>query len=105
MGRLIGATERDLWRSVILPGAAPFIVAGIRIAVPYAFGSAVVAELLSANRGLGYIVQFSASSFDAAGVFAALAGLASIVLAIESALRVLERRLLPWRHQHAGDAP
>jgi NitT/TauT family transport system permease protein len=97
MARLSGASECDLARHVVLPAAAPFMLAGARIAVPYAIGGAVVAELLSANRGLGYVVQFSASNFDTGGVFAALVVVAAIALAADCGLKVVERRLLPWR--------
>jgi len=42
----------------------PAIFAGFRIAVPYAIGGAVIAELISSNRGLGYLVQTGAMNFD-----------------------------------------
>ena len=46
------------------PAAVPAIFAGFRIAVPYAIGGAVIAELISSNRGLGYLVQTGAMNFD-----------------------------------------
>ena len=50
MARVAGATEWDVARHIMLPGAVRNILAGVRIAMPYAIGGAVVAELLSANR-------------------------------------------------------
>ena len=40
--------------------------------MPYAIGAAVIAELISSNRGLGYLVQTGAMNFDTTGVFAAI---------------------------------
>ena len=56
----------------MFPAAVPHIFAGFRIAVPYAIGGAVIAELISSNRGLGYLVQTGAMNFDTTSVFAAM---------------------------------
>lgn len=97
MARVSGAGERDIARHLILPAASPYALAGIRTAVPYAVGGAVVAELMTTNRGLGYVVEFNATNFDTPGVFAALAIVVGIVLAADRGLRALEGHLLPWR--------
>ena len=57
MAQVVGASERQVGRHIVFPGAVPCIFAGFRIAVPYAIGGAVIAELISSNRGLGYLVQ------------------------------------------------
>ena len=59
-------------RHIVFPGAVPYIFTGLRIAMPYSIGGAVIAELISANRGLGYLVQLGAMNFDTTGVFVAL---------------------------------
>src|SRR6476620_9894453 len=72
MAQVIGANERQVGRHIVFPGAVPAIFAGFRIAVPYAIGGAVIAELISSNRGLGYLVQTGAMNFDTTSVFAAI---------------------------------
>ncbi len=72
MAQVVGASERDVARHIVFPGAVPYIFTGLRIAMPYSIGGAVIAELISANRGLGYLVQLGAMNFDTSGVFAAL---------------------------------
>lgn len=94
---VFGATDRHVTRYIIVPCAAPYIMAGIRIAVPYSIGGAVIAELLSANRGLGYLVQFSATAFDTTGVFVALSAIGTLVLLANGTVIIVERRLLRWR--------
>ena len=49
---------------VIIPSAMSWVFAGLKISVPYALIGAVLGEMIAANRGLGYLVQFSGSQFD-----------------------------------------
>ena len=70
--RVCGAKERDIARHVVWPGAIPYAFAGFRIAAPYAIGAAVVGELISSNRGLGFMINSGATDFDTTLVFVAL---------------------------------
>jgi ABC-type nitrate/sulfonate/bicarbonate transport system permease component len=97
MAQIVGASERAVARHIVLPGAVPAIFAGFRIAVPYAIGAAVIAELISANRGLGYLVQTGAMNFDTTSVFAAIVAATLIVLAANWLMNRLEAVLLTWR--------
>ena len=77
--------------------AVPHILAGFRIAVPYAIGGAIIAELISSNRGLGYLVQTGAMNFDTTSVFSAILAATLIVHAANWLLNAAERTLLRWR--------
>jgi NitT/TauT family transport system permease protein len=97
MAQVMGASERDVARHIVFPGAVPYIFTGLRIAMPYSIGGAVIAELISANRGLGYLVQLGAMNFDTTGIFTALAMTTCIVFIGNFAVDAAERRLLRWR--------
>jgi len=97
MAKVAGATERHLARHIVFPGAVPHIFTGLRIAMPYSIGGAVIAELISSNRGLGYLIQLGAMNFDTTGVFVALVATTCIVFAGNWSVNALERRLLRWR--------
>jgi len=97
MARIVGASEANIARHIVWPGAVPYIFTGFKLSAPYAIGAAVVAELISSNRGLGYLIESSATDFDTAGVFAALAALTLLVLVVNSIVNWVERRLLKWR--------
>jgi NitT/TauT family transport system permease protein len=97
MAQIAGASERQVARHIVLPGAVPAIFAGFRIAVPYAIGAAVIAELISSNRGLGYLVQTGAMNFHTTSVFAAIVAATLVVLAANWLMNVLEAMLLKWR--------
>ena len=63
MAQLVGANERQVARHIVFPGAVPNIFAGLRISLPFGIGAAVIAELISSNRGLGYLVQIGCDEF------------------------------------------
>lgn len=96
-GRILGATERQLALHIVWPSAVPYIFAGFRVALPYAVGGAAVAELVSSNRGLGYIIQSGATDFDTATSLAAVLALSIIAFAVASLVNAAEALLLRWR--------
>jgi NitT/TauT family transport system permease protein len=101
MAQVVGANERQVGRHIVFPGAVPNIFAGFRIAVPYAIGAAVIAELISSNRGLGYLVQTGAMNFDTTQVFVAILAATIIVHVFIAIVDLGERFLLRWRPRGA----
>ncbi|MEI6723293.1 MAG: ABC transporter permease [Betaproteobacteria bacterium] len=95
--RVFGADARLIAREIVWPSAAPYVFTGLRIAAPYAIGTAVVGELISSNRGLGYSIQAAATDFDPAGILVGVVALALVVTGLNAALGLLESRLLAWR--------
>jgi len=70
--RLMGATPYQERRLVVIPGAMPAILLGLKLAIPEALVGAIVGELIVSNKGIGYLIEYSASQLDSAGVFAGL---------------------------------
>jgi NitT/TauT family transport system permease protein len=89
--RIMGANRVQLFTLVIAPASAPWIFTGLRLAVRYAFTAVIFGEMLSGNRGLGYLVKYAANLFDAAGVFAALASVMLVSVALTATLQAVER--------------
>ncbi|TWT14099.1 ABC transporter permease [Reyranella sp. CPCC 100927] len=95
--RVFGAGPALIAREIIWPGAIPYVFTGLRVAAPYAIGTAVVGELISSNRGLGYSIQAAATNFEPAKLFVGVVALAGIVLILNAVLDFCEKRLLSWR--------
>ena len=102
IARVFGATERDIARHIVWPGAIPYAFAGFRIAAPYAIGAAVVGELISSNRGLGYMINAGATDFDTTIVFVSLTTLTLLVVFVNLLVARGERWLLRWRPPQQG---
>ena len=95
--RLMKATRAQVVTKVIIPSAMSWMFAGLKISVPYALIGAVLGEMIAANRGLGYLVQFSGSQFDSAGVFAVLIVIALLAVALNLLVEIVQHRMQQWR--------
>ncbi|HED3881981.1 TPA: taurine ABC transporter permease TauC [Enterobacter hormaechei subsp. hoffmannii] len=81
---------------VILPGALPEILTGLRIGLGVGWSTLVAAELIAATRGLGFMVQSAGEFLATDVVLAGIAVIAAIAFGLELGLRTLQRRLTPW---------
>ena len=72
MARLLGATRAQVVAKVVLPAAGPYLLAGLKAALPQAAIGAVVGEFIASQHGIGYLISSAAARFNTAGVFASL---------------------------------
>ena len=95
--RLMGGKRRDIVLKVILPSATGYMLTGLRVAIPYALIGAVIGELIASNRGIGYLIDSSATSFDTSGVFAALLVLTIIAGILNAIVNLIDRKTSRWK--------
>jgi NitT/TauT family transport system permease protein len=95
--RMLGASERQLLRHVLLPSALTWIFSSLHISVGFAIIAVVVAEYLGASKGIGYLISQAEGVFDTTGVFAGMTVLAAVVLGVGVGVSRAERRLLRWK--------
>jgi NitT/TauT family transport system permease protein len=87
--RSLSATRFETYRIAKLPNAAPFIFAGLDMAVVYALLGAIV----------GVVITQAQAVSDVAGVFAALVILGALGIALHTSVRRLEHRVVHWAHR------
>jgi NitT/TauT family transport system permease protein len=97
VARLVGANERQIFRYVMLPGAAAWVINGLKMSLPYALIGVIVGEFLVASSGLGYRLNFYSTSYNTNGTFAMLLVMMALMMALNAAVGLLERRALRWR--------
>lgn len=97
MARATGASRARILVHVVLPGALPYLLAGVRIGATIGLINTVVAELYTAVSGLGGLLALYSSRFQMAEYLAVVVVLALIGVAMTEGLRVAETRLLRWR--------
>jgi NitT/TauT family transport system permease protein len=97
--RSLSATRFETYRLVKLPHAAPFIFAGLDMAVVYALLGTIVAEFLGAQRGMGVVITQAQAVSDTAGVFAALVILGALGILLHTTVRKLEHRVVHWANR------
>ncbi|ANN66636.1 ABC transporter permease [Bordetella bronchialis] len=99
--RSLSATRFEIYRIVKLPNAAPFIFAGLDMAVVYALLGAIVAEFLGAQQGMGVAITQAQSVSDVAGVFALLIILGVTGVLLHGAVNRIERRVVHWARRNS----
>jgi ABC-type nitrate/sulfonate/bicarbonate transport system permease component len=92
----MGASGAAALRRVVIPAAAPFIFAGLRIALPIALIVVIITEMVSSADGLGYLVIYSLSSLKTDRMLAVVVVIAALGWALDRALVMLRDRLVYW---------
>jgi NitT/TauT family transport system permease protein len=92
----LGGGRIDLLRHVYLPSVAAWVLGNLKVAVGFAFTGAVVGEFVAASRGLGYLLSFAQSTYNASLMMALVLLIMAVVLVIFALAGRLEKRLLRW---------
>ena len=96
VGRAFRCSERQLWVNIVLPGALPFIVTGLRLAVGRGLIGMVLADQYTAISGIGYLIVRTAATYQVDKMFVPIVTLGILGITLTALLRVLERRVAPW---------
>lgn len=98
--RNLGASEAAVMREVVLPGALPGIISGLKVCLALAWTTVLSAEMVAATRGLGALIWFGKDWNNMSIVMVGMMCISITVLVIDSLFRTVEDRLLPWeRHK------
>jgi sulfonate transport system permease protein len=98
LGRVLGLSRREVVRHVVIPGAMPQVLVGLRQSLGLAWLALVVAEQINAHAGLGFLIT-QAQQFLAINVIVVvLLVYCALGLITDSFVRIIERRALSW-HQ------
>jgi sulfonate transport system permease protein len=93
----LGSTETQVFRRVILKSALPNIFVAMRVSLALSFSALVVAEMIGADAGLGYLIIDSRNFFRMANMFLAASLIAVEYTLFNLFLAKVESRLFRWR--------
>ncbi|AGZ44810.1 sulfonate ABC transporter permease [Actinoplanes friuliensis DSM 7358] len=102
MGRVIGLPKLRLVRTVILPGALPSVLLGVRLALTNAWLALVIAETVGAPAGIGFMATNAREFLQTDVIVLVIVLYALIGLSTDLIARALERRLLAWHPNYTG---
>jgi len=102
--RSLSASRWQIFRMLQLPNAMPYIFAGLEIAMIFALIGAIVAELISSERGLGMLMQSLSFTMDVAGQFSILFILSVLGLVLNGLVTLVRRQVLFWDTSRDADA-
>lgn len=95
--RMLGASRRQLLRSVYLPSATSWVFSSLHTSVGLAFVGAVVGEYLGSASGVGYLILQAEGTLDVNTVFAGIVVLTAFALLLDFVVSVVEKRLMRWQ--------
>jgi len=95
--RSLGANDRQILLSVVIPAAMPAMYAGLRLATATAMVVLVFVEILSGNSGLGYLLEMSRSSLNMSTMYMTLVVLGVLGFVLDWLVRRSETWLMPWQ--------
>jgi ABC-type nitrate/sulfonate/bicarbonate transport system permease component len=93
----LGASQRQVFRHVILPGALPFIFTGLQISIGVSWFSLVAAEMVSGQYGLGYVINTSYMMVRYPTIIIGMATLGIVGYATSALVRIAGDYLMEWR--------
>jgi sulfonate transport system permease protein len=96
MAKVYGLRSRELFWQIILPGALPNILVGVRYALGLMWLTLIVAETIAANSGIGYMAMNAREFMQTDVVVLSILLYALLGKVADVAVRVLERWWLPW---------
>jgi len=99
MARAFGATERQLWRRVLLRGARPAVLMGLRLGLIRAVSGMVTMELLLVAVGVGRLINDFQGNLEGAEMYATVLVVVAEAVLLTQVFRKLEARAAPWADQ------
>lgn len=102
LGRIQGLSTLQLIRRIVLPGALPSILTGVRYALATAWLALVVAETIGAQSGIGFLAMDAREFLRTDVIVLTIVIYALIGVAADAIARLLERRLLAWHPNYGG---
>ena len=96
VGKNFQASRRQLFRTVALPGALPFIMTGVKLGVGMGLILIAIAEMIGAKSGLGYMIWNAWEILSVEAMFVGLLVIAVLGFLFTLALNELERWIVPW---------
>jgi NitT/TauT family transport system permease protein len=97
--KTLGGGRAVLLREVYVPSVTSWVMGNLKVAVGFAFTGACVGEFVASTRGLGYLLQFAQSTYNAALSMALVFLIMAFVLVLFWLSELLERRLMRWRYR------
>ena len=95
--RSFGASDAQLFRTVVLPGSVPFILTGLRLGLGHALTGVVVGELVAAQAGVGLMMATAGATFQTSKVFVGLVIFATTGVVMTNILSRIEQRFQSWK--------
>lgn len=97
--RVLGATEFEIFRKVVIPLVIPNLFVAIRLSLGGCWATLVAAELLAAERGLGAVIQNAGNYFIIPDIYVGLVCIGAIALFMDACIRKVMSVVVSWQER------
>jgi NitT/TauT family transport system permease protein len=97
MGRAFARSRWDFFLKIQFPHAVPYILDGMKVSITLAITGVIVAEFVSSQSGLGYLIMFGNGRLDTTMMMAAIVVLSAMGLLLYGVIAVLARAVVYWQ--------
>src|SRR6201988_4355331 len=97
--RALGARRDEILLKVGIPRSLPYLFASLKVAMTLAFVGSVISETVASNRGIGYLMLAASSRFQVSLVFAGVAAVAVMGIAMYAICVAFEQRMVHWAYR------
>ncbi|EDT09431.1 binding-protein-dependent transport systems inner membrane component [Paraburkholderia graminis C4D1M] len=104
LGRVVGLERAAIVRRIILPGAMPSILTGVRYALAHAWLALVIAETLATTKGIGFLAMDAREFLNTNVIILTMIIYAIIGVVADALVRLLEGRFLSWHANYTKGA-
>lgn len=98
-GKVLGASDREIFFTVVVPASLPFIMTALRLGLATALTSLVAAEMTGASDGLGVMIQTASQYFQMKTVLMGILIIGAVGMILEKMVKLLEKRLTGWQEK------
>ena len=102
LARILEVPRRRFIARVVLPGALPAIMTGLRVGIMVAWMCVVASELIAASSGIGYLIMDARQLSQTDVVLVGMITIGAMGKLLDSVLKAMERRLITWKTTYAG---
>lgn len=95
--RSMGATTPAIFRDIIIPGAMPGFLTGLRLAIGSGWMSVICAEFIATSSGFGYLMVEAQERLQTSRLYALMIMSAIVGYAMDQLIRFIERKVTSWR--------
>jgi ABC-type nitrate/sulfonate/bicarbonate transport system permease component len=98
----LGADQRAIYRTVIVPSILPHLVGAVRVAAAAAWGLDVAAEFMGSQEGLGYLIILQQTYLRTSGIFLLVATYSVLAVVLDAVIARIERRMTRWTERRSS---
>ena len=102
LARILEVPRHRFIARVVLPGALPAIMTGLRVGIMVAWMCVVASELIAASSGIGYLIMDARQLSQTDVVLVGMITIGAMGKLLDSTLKIIERRLITWKITYAG---